>query len=451
MSIWKLRNWVIDPDFPKQEQLENLRYYKYAATDKSLLTKYVLRHYWNACVNFFPRWMAPNLITLTGLVLMMFSVAIILTYVPDLQYTDETPRWIYFCFAASLWLYSTLDNVDGKQARRTGTSSPLGELFDHGCDAINCTFVALLQAAALGLGHSADAGILLLVTVIGFYLSTAEEYYTGVLYLGIVNGPTEGILVTCLAFIWSGFYGASSWHIPLSDVSWTSGIAKYLPEGMDFSKLFVWGMVFFFLVTHLPFCMHSIYTATSSESVKRRLTIFVNVLYPIVLYTGAVSLWMWSPYSIIFEQNHYILFSLAVGIMFGMMASNIILAHLTKSPFPSFTGILGSLWLMAFLIGILPSVIGKRIIAGQAEHLAIWIYFIISVIVYSIWSSMVIDGFCRFLGIRCLVISQPDQRAVPSSSTSPEQAQEQDSLLQAQEEGAGSSSGRNGGSSYSTF
>ena len=26
--------------------------------------------------------------------------------------------------------YSTMDNVDGKQARRTGTSSPLGELFE---------------------------------------------------------------------------------------------------------------------------------------------------------------------------------------------------------------------------------------------------------------------------------------------------------------------------------
>lgn len=30
-----------------------------------------------------------------------------------------------------------MDSIDGKQARRTGTSSPLGELFDHGCDAIN--------------------------------------------------------------------------------------------------------------------------------------------------------------------------------------------------------------------------------------------------------------------------------------------------------------------------
>lgn len=27
--------------------------------------------------------------------------------------------------------YSTMDNLDGKQARRTGTSSPLGELFEY--------------------------------------------------------------------------------------------------------------------------------------------------------------------------------------------------------------------------------------------------------------------------------------------------------------------------------
>lgn len=141
---------------------------------------------------------------------MMLNVLIIICVVPDLLYTDETPRWIYFSFAAGLWLYSTLDNMDGKQARRTGTSSPLGELFDHGCDAINCTYVVLLQAAALGLGHSTEALVLYLVMVVGFYLSTAEEYFTGVLYLGIVNGPTEGIMLSCFAFIWSGIFGKSS-------------------------------------------------------------------------------------------------------------------------------------------------------------------------------------------------------------------------------------------------
>jgi ethanolaminephosphotransferase len=147
----------------------------------------------------------PNLITLIGLFFMIFNVILACIFIPDLS--TEGPSWVYFSFALGLWLYSTFDNVDGRQARRTNTSSPLGELFDHGCDAINCTYVAILQAAALGLGHSVSAAILLYVTVAGFYMSTAEEYYTGVLYLGYVNGPTEGIIVTCLAFIWTGLYG----------------------------------------------------------------------------------------------------------------------------------------------------------------------------------------------------------------------------------------------------
>lgn len=147
------------------------------------------------------------MITLIGLLFIVFNVLLVLIYVPDLE--TDAPSWIYFSFAAGLWLYSTFDNVDGKQARRTGTSSPLGELFDHGCDALNTTFVTILQCAALGLGHTSHSAIMLMTTVAGFYFSTAEEYYTQVLYLGIVNGPTEGIILTCLAFIWSGFYGES--------------------------------------------------------------------------------------------------------------------------------------------------------------------------------------------------------------------------------------------------
>lgn len=136
---------------------------------------------------------------------MVSNVLLVVYYVPDLG--TDAPNWIYFSFAAGLWLYSTFDNVDGKQARRTGTSSPLGELFDHGCDALNTAFVSILQCAALGLGHTQNSLIIFITTVFGFYMSTAEEYYTKVLYLGVVNGPTEGILLTCFAFIWSGFNG----------------------------------------------------------------------------------------------------------------------------------------------------------------------------------------------------------------------------------------------------
>lgn len=40
------------------------------------------------------------------------------------------------------------------QARRTGSSSPLGLLFDHGCDAINCCFGVVFVSSILDAGAS---------------------------------------------------------------------------------------------------------------------------------------------------------------------------------------------------------------------------------------------------------------------------------------------------------
>lgn len=38
-----------------------------------------------------------------------------------------------------------MDAIDGKQARRTGMASALGEMFDHGCDAINTSVSCILR------------------------------------------------------------------------------------------------------------------------------------------------------------------------------------------------------------------------------------------------------------------------------------------------------------------
>lgn len=38
------------------------------------------------------------------------------------------PRWLYFTFAVGLFAYQSLDAIDGKQARRTGTSGPVSVL-----------------------------------------------------------------------------------------------------------------------------------------------------------------------------------------------------------------------------------------------------------------------------------------------------------------------------------
>ncbi|KAG0735075.1 hypothetical protein G6F57_008371 [Rhizopus arrhizus] len=364
-------------EYLQDSQLKNLRLYKYGAVDKSPITKYVLRPYWDYAITLFPRWIAPNLITLIGLFFMIFNVILACIFIPDLS--TEGPSWVYFSFALGLWLYSTFDNVDGRQARRTNTSSPLGELFDHGCDAINCTYVAILQAAALGLGHSVSAAILLYVTVAGFYMSTAEEYYTGVLYLGYVNGPTEGIIVTCLAFIWTGLYGPDSWHVPISEVAWFSWLSSFLPVETTFANLFIYGLIFFFLTTQLPVSIYAINKACHKKSMNATKAL-VDVLGPFLLCTIIIYLWLRSPGSTIFIEEHYILFSVFVGYLFGEMASDIILAHLTKSTFPKFKSIYYSLG-----VGLLFSLLG---------------YFDI----YYIRATAVINAFCDFLGIQCFKI-----------------------------------------------
>jgi len=45
---------------------------------------------------------------------------------------DPLPPWVYVFGAISVWMFQTLDALDGKQARRTGYIKPLGDLFDHG-------------------------------------------------------------------------------------------------------------------------------------------------------------------------------------------------------------------------------------------------------------------------------------------------------------------------------
>ncbi|KAJ1973261.1 hypothetical protein H4R34_005136, partial [Dimargaris verticillata] len=127
--------------YVNEQGLENLKLYRYQSVDLSWTTYYVLRHYWNWCVTLFPLWMAPNLITLVGFGFVIGNLGLLLYYSPDLA--TPAPAWVYFSSALGLWLYSTFDNVDGKQARRTGSSSPLGELFDHGCDALNCSLGGL--------------------------------------------------------------------------------------------------------------------------------------------------------------------------------------------------------------------------------------------------------------------------------------------------------------------
>ncbi len=54
------------------------------------------------------------------------------------------PQWIFITTSCMLMLYVIGDHMDGMQAKRTQTSSPLGEFFDHFLDAFNNGLVLAL-------------------------------------------------------------------------------------------------------------------------------------------------------------------------------------------------------------------------------------------------------------------------------------------------------------------
>eukprot|EP00854_Cymbomonas_tetramitiformis_P032048 gene32048-40508_t len=188
--------------------------YKYRGSDLSLIYRYVLTPMNDILIKYIPLWMAPNLVTLLGVAVAVSAHLITQFHSPLL--VGELPLWVYLYDTAATFVYQTLDNLDGKQARRTGSSSPLGLLFDHGCDAINVTIGCFCQAAVMQTGCSLDLLFLWLLTAIPFYFNSLEQLHTDSFILPIINGPTEGLLVLCATKLATAYFGAEFWLQPSS-------------------------------------------------------------------------------------------------------------------------------------------------------------------------------------------------------------------------------------------
>lgn len=114
--------------------VSNLERWQYKVVDKSLLSA-MFQPFWNFLTTLFPVYVHPNLISLAGF--LCSSYAYILTY------RFAPSKLLAIAVVALSSLYTTLDCIDGKQARRTKTSSVVGELFDHALDNIGASMLML--------------------------------------------------------------------------------------------------------------------------------------------------------------------------------------------------------------------------------------------------------------------------------------------------------------------
>ncbi|KAH8111880.1 CDP-alcohol phosphatidyltransferase-domain-containing protein [Phellopilus nigrolimitatus] len=385
--------------------LENLNKYQYRSVDKSILSRYVLNPYWNQLVKLWPTSVAPNTITLTGLSLVFLNFLTMLYYDPSYytaKHASGPPQWIYFTWAAGLFLYQSLDAIDGKQARRTQMAGPLGEMFDHGCDAINTTLEAILACYALNLGRSWWTVSSQVATLANFYLTTWEEFHTGQLYLGVFSGPVEGILLIVGIYIITGVYGPAFWDqgtltfLRLEHLDHIADIVPNVPLNEVFMYFGGFGLAFNIVTSYT-----NVHRATRS-----------------------------SPSSSFRPFLRLLPFPLSVAIHFAHQVGRMILAHLTQRrdmPFWEW------LWVVSALAGLdanAPRLFGRPpFFQDSYERIALAVYasLLLSFVAYARFCYLVIGDITDFLGIACFTVRKKGidgawHSAIPGAPTDPKLA-----------------------------
>jgi ethanolaminephosphotransferase len=127
------------------------------------------------------------------------------------------------------------------------------------------------------------------------------------------------------------------------------------------------------------------------------------------VFTLAIGAWLFSPYSTLMLENHLVLFCVTMSFVFGRMTTKIILAHLTRQPFPYWTVMLTPL-LGGAVLGNLPR-IGLPAISASLELWYLRVYLVFALVVYFRWAYLVVTSICEFLGINCLTIPIEKQLA----------------------------------------
>uniref|UniRef100_A0A6M2DVT2 diacylglycerol cholinephosphotransferase n=1 Tax=Xenopsylla cheopis TaxID=163159 RepID=A0A6M2DVT2_XENCH len=297
-------------------QLKRLSDHKYSCSNISILDPW-LQPWWCWLVARVPLWLAPNLITIVGLLVNIVTTLILVWYSPDAKI--EAPRWACALCAFGLFVYQSLDAIDGKQARRTNSSSPLGELFDHGCDSISTVFVALSACIAVQLGNYPNWLFFQCFCAMSlFYCAHWQTYVSGTLRFGRVD-VTEAQFTIFAIHIISAAFGPSVWMNKMPLLSFWSW--NYLVCGIFFAGYF---HVF------LGFC----HAFVAGGVGKNGSTVAgTSVLSPIIPFSlvviPAFIICQKSPDHIF--ENHPALYILAFGMVAAKVTNRLVVAHMTKS------------------------------------------------------------------------------------------------------------------------
>ncbi|XP_043479759.1 choline/ethanolaminephosphotransferase 1 isoform X2 [Leptopilina heterotoma] len=367
-------------------QLKRLSEHKYSYTSASILDAF-LQPWWEWLVRRVPIWLAPNLITTIGLMVNIFTTLVLVYYSPDAKI--KAPRWACFLCAVGLFVYQSLDSIDGKQARRTGTSSPLGELFDHGCDSISTVFVAVSACIAVQLGfHPTWMFFQCFCAMTLFYCAHWQAYVSGSLKFGKID-VTEAQFTIIAIHLISTIFGPEIWMMEIPFI-----------EGFQF-KYLIGVMTIMGALANLYTMFSVIFTGGIGKNGST--VAGTSVLSPIIPLAFVVV-----PAFIIYRksaehvyENHPVLYILAFGMVAAKVTNRLVVAHMTKSEMKYFD---------SSLIGPAMLFFNQYFNFFIKEYFVLWLCFIWVTLDLMRYCSQVCIEICEHLNIQLFRIPVIDHR-----------------------------------------
>ncbi|KAK8805676.1 hypothetical protein WA158_002332 [Blastocystis sp. Blastoise] len=378
--------------FLDEDDLHSLDIYEYHSGMYTPLDNFLSPIY-GKMANLLPNWLAPNAVTLVGLVASIISCALVIYFDPYLN--GAAPRWVYLYAAFANTFYQVFDCLDGKQARRLHASSPLGQIFDHGCDSFNLNCILLVILSTAGSGINVISGLCFLVCHFSFATAQLVEYYSGVLLCGSQYfGVTEALFITTFVYLFVGIYGSDFLKLPLS---------YYIPSlKIDFS-LINCIMVVMIIIISLTMIIATIQCLIRGTTVEEKLRgkknltrfDFISRFLPLIVMTVCCVYIMTQP---IFRE-YPIPFLTLCGLSFSFFSTRSNISHLCRRPLT---------WRFN---GALPIIIYTIFdLLGYKSATVMWICLVFIVLLYGYFVISAVDQIKTHLGIRALHLTNKSEK-----------------------------------------
>lgn len=369
----------------QRDQLYRLLDHRYKSTGVSFVEP-IFQPFWRWTAKHVPLTVAPNTLTLTGLISNVIPILLLLYYSPNFK--DEIPAFPILLFAFGIFIYMTLDALDGLHARRTNTCSHLGEMFDHGCDAISMYLLPLAYFAIIGLGDSPTAMFIeFFILNSMFYTYQWQSFVSGCMSFDSFS-VSESIMFAIVFSMLSAIFGVDMWRL------------KDPLFGLQLNRLqfliVVLGSIVLFSRAGQSIAVDG--SGKYGTTVANTSVLFP--VWPLLLIVGsAVFVFVRSPSQV--YMHHPCLFLMCFGAVMAKISQNLVIAHMTKTGIRRFDTV---------MFGPLSLLVNLYFDCPVNEHWLLW--------AACIWSTFDMLYFCVRISIQVAGFLQIHIFRVPWSPNS---------------------------------